>query len=138
MVPLIKEECSVELYERRYIVVGCEDVDGFEAVALGHKVDVQKVTPGIVAKAQEVVRMYPTLRAFMFECTELPPYSDAVRQATGLPVYDAITGCNSFMAGVQDNPRFGLQGWQDEWDGKQEQYTLGGNLDKNEREKLQS
>ena len=29
------------------------------------------------------------------------------------------------MAGVQDNPRFGLQGWSFEWDGVQEVYTFG-------------
>jgi len=31
--------------------VGCEDVDGFEAVALGEKVDTAKVEPGVVKKA---------------------------------------------------------------------------------------
>ena len=29
----------------------------------------------------------------------LPRYSDAVRKETGLPVYDAITCANMFMAG---------------------------------------
>ena len=35
---------------------------------------------------------HPTLRAFLLECSEMPPYADAIRAATGLPVYDAITG----------------------------------------------
>ena len=39
----------------------------------------------------------PRVRAILMECTELPPYSDAVRAATGLPVYDAITACNFFL-----------------------------------------
>ena len=60
-------------------MVGCEDVDGFEAVALGEKVDTQKVEPGIVKKAQDALKKFPFSRAFLFECTELPPYSDAVR-----------------------------------------------------------
>ena len=42
----IKDECGVEIHEDRYVIVGCEDVPGFEAVALGQKVDVEKVTPG--------------------------------------------------------------------------------------------
>ena len=64
------------------------------------------------------------------ECTELPPYSDAVRYATGLPVWDAITSCNAFIAGVQDNPRFGLQGWQDAWDQEQDVYAVTEDLAK--------
>jgi len=37
---LIKEECGVDPDESRYVIVGCQDVPGFEAVALGEKVDV--------------------------------------------------------------------------------------------------
>jgi len=33
-------------------------------------------------------------RAFVFECTNLPPYSDAVKKATGLPVFDTVTLIN--------------------------------------------
>jgi len=135
---LIRDECGVDTQDQRFIIIGCEDVPGFEAVALGQKVDVAKVTPGIVAKAKKAVADHPNLRAFMMECTELPPYSDAVRHATGLPVYDAITSCNAFIAGVQDNPRFGLQGWQHEWDGKQDDYKLGQNLSAEDKAKLEN
>ena len=31
------------------------------------------------------------IRAILLECTELPPYADALRYHTGLPVWDAIT-----------------------------------------------
>lgn len=133
---LIKEECGVDPEEKRFIIVGCEDVPGFEAVALGEKVDVQAVTPGIVAKAKQVIAKHPTIRAILMECTELPPYSDAVRAATGLPVYDAITGCNFFVTGMQDNKRFGLQGWREAWDGVQEDYHFGKNLDAEDRQAL--
>ena len=72
-------------------MVGAEDVEGFEAVAVGDMVDYKKVEPGIVNLAQETIRRYPGIRAFLFECTELSAYSDSVRQATGLPVFDIIT-----------------------------------------------
>ena len=36
-----------------------------------------------------------------------------VRAATGLPVFDAITAADFFMSAVQDNVRFGKQGWQE-------------------------
>ena len=35
----------------RFHIVGCENIDGFEAVATGEKVDHDKVEPGIVALA---------------------------------------------------------------------------------------
>ena len=72
------------------------------------QVDIAKVTPGIVKKAMDTLRKHPTLRAFLMECTELPPYSDAVRHATKLPVYDAVTACDFFLSGRQDNKRFGV------------------------------
>merc|ERR1711988_1536071 len=76
---LIKDECGVDPDEERFVIVGCQDVPGFEAVALGEKVDVAAVTPGMVEKVQKVVEEHPTIRAILMECTELPPYSDAFR-----------------------------------------------------------
>jgi len=133
---LIKDECGVDPEEKRFIMVGCENVDGFEQVALGGKVDVAKVTPGMVTLAREVLRKEPKIRAILFECTELPPYADALRASTGLPVFDAITGCNFFIAGRQDNERFGIQNWQQGWDGKQDEYKYGQNLDQGDKDKL--
>jgi hypothetical protein len=91
--------------------VGCEDVEGFEAVALGEKVDTKKVEPGIVKKALATLKEHPEARAFLLECTELPPYSDAIRHATGIPVFDAITGCDFFISSCVDNARFGENDW---------------------------
>ena len=70
------------------------------------------------------------------ECTELPPYSDAVRAATGLPVFDAITACNFFVGAFNDNPLFGKQDWQRKWDGKQEGYKYGDSLSLSEKSQL--
>jgi hypothetical protein len=133
---LIKDECGVDPEERRFVIVGCQDVPGFEAVARGEKVNVQKVTPGMVEQAKKTLMQYPKIRAFLFECTELPPYSDAVRASTRLPVYDAITSCDFFISGRKDNERFGLNNWQKSWDGKQDSYKFGANLDKEERGEL--
>lgn len=105
---LIRDECGVDTQDKRFHIKGAENVDGFEAVALGEKVDTKKVTPGIVKLCQQILVDFPDTRAFLFECTELPPYSDAVRYATGKPVFDAITACDFFLSGRKDANRFGL------------------------------
>ena len=92
--------------------------------------------PWIVRKAVHALFKYPKSRAFLLECTELPAYSDAIRFYTGLPVYDSITACHFFISGHKDNPRFGLDDWQHEFDGKQEDYEFGDNLTKKEKNKL--
>ena len=76
---------------KRIVLVGAQDVDGFESVALGELVDYKKVEPGIVKLAKDTLKQHPRMKAFLFECTELSAYSDSVREATGLPVFDIIT-----------------------------------------------
>ena len=75
---------------------------------------------------------------FTSQCTELPPYSDALRAATGLPVYDAITCADFFIDSKADNPRFGIDSWQHGWDGEQEDYTFGENLDAEDKSKVEN
>jgi len=133
---LIKDECGVDPEERRYVIVGCQNVPGFEAVAAGGKVDVAKVTPGMIELGKKTLMQYPKIRAILLECTELPPYADALRAALRIPVYDAITCCNFFISGLQDNPLFGLNSWQKSWDGQQDAYKFGANLSAEDREKL--
>ena len=72
--------------QARFHVLGCENVDGFDAVAKGEKVDVPRVTPGIVKIASEAVAKNPKIRAILLECTELPPYADSLRRALKMPV----------------------------------------------------
>lgn len=134
---LIRDECGVDTQDKRYNIVGCEDVPHFgEAVANGDKVNTKKATKGIVKKARQALKKYPQSRAFLLECTELPPYSDAIRFHTGLPVYDSITACQFFISGHKDNERFGLQDWQAEWDEEQEEYNYGDNLTEEEKDQL--
>ena len=44
-----------------------------------------------VAGALRLQAREPLLRHIVLECTNLPPYADAVRQATGLPVHDILS-----------------------------------------------
>jgi len=133
---LVKEECHIDTEDKRLIVVGCEDVPGFEAVALGEKVPVADVMPGMVAKAKKSLEENPQICGFLLECTELPPYSDAIRAATGLPVFDSITCADFYMRTRMDNPLVGLDDWQKDWDGIQEKYKFGQNLTAEDKAKV--
>lgn len=44
-----------------------------------------------VAAALRLQAREPDLQHIVLECTNLPPYADAVRQATGLPVHDILS-----------------------------------------------
>jgi hypothetical protein len=43
----------------------------------------------------------PGLQALVLECTNLPPYAQALRQATGLPVHDIVTLLHERMAALR-------------------------------------
>ena len=53
--------------------------------------DEDEARQATVAAAERLVARRPDVRAIVLECTNLPPYADAVRAATGLPVHDITT-----------------------------------------------
>ena len=53
--------------------------------------DVHAAEADTVAAAQRLVQRHPEVETLVFECTNLPPYADAVRRATGRPVHHLMT-----------------------------------------------
>merc|ERR1719375_2302240 len=76
---ILLSQCGFDVDDDRFVIRGCQDVPGFDAVAKGEAVDVEFVTPGIVTLTQDILRKNSKLRAIVLECTELPPYADALR-----------------------------------------------------------
>jgi Asp/Glu/hydantoin racemase len=76
-----------------YVVAGLEDRRAFKAAVHDQVgvLDFEAVEADVVAAAEELVRQNPSVAAILFECTDLPPYADAVAAATGLPVYDVTS-----------------------------------------------
>jgi len=130
--------CGFDVDDDRFVIRGCQDIPGFDAVAKGEAVDVDYVTPGMVKMVKEIMKQYPTIRAINLECTELPAYADALRSETKCAVFDAITCADFFIASRKDNPRFGFNQWQCDWDGQHDEYELGDNLSEEELDRLQS
>ena len=55
------------------------------------ELEVAEAEAETVAAARRLVAVHPGIGAIVLECTNLPPYADAVRAATGLPVHDITT-----------------------------------------------
>lgn len=57
-------------------------------------VDLAVIEREIIGTALQAVERYPATRAFVLECTDLPPFSALIRQRSGLPVLDFISMVN--------------------------------------------
>jgi hypothetical protein len=79
--------------EARYVVAGMEDQPAFHAAIHAEvgELDFERVEREVVTVAQSLIAGDPTVKALLFECTDLPPYAPAVQEATGLPVFDHST-----------------------------------------------
>jgi len=58
---------------------------------LGSEYNPKKVEKIMVAVAKEMISENPDIGAFVLECTEMPLYAAAIREATGLLVFDSTT-----------------------------------------------
>lgn len=53
--------------------------------------DPERACEDVVRAATELVRRHAQLRSVVLECTNMPPYREAVRRAVGRPVHDMET-----------------------------------------------
>ncbi|MFN0044388.1 MAG: aspartate/glutamate racemase family protein [Alphaproteobacteria bacterium] len=74
------------------VVRGMEDEPHFKKAILDEDsdLDTDRITTETIAVAKRMVKDNPDMGAIILECSMLPPYSKAVQDATGLPVYDFI------------------------------------------------
>ena len=99
----------------------------FEAVGADPATPVEGITPGsalhrtllqdlptldaadaeaqVLAAGRRLLAREPALQALVLECTNLPPYAEALRRATGLPVHDVITMLHRRMALLVNAPK---------------------------------
>ena len=62
--------------------------------------DARALEQEAVAAARHLLTRHAGIDAIVLECTNLPPFSAAIRAATGLPVYDVLTLGHCFHAGL--------------------------------------
>jgi len=58
------------------------------------ELDLDIIREEVVGVARSAVEKFPSIGAFVLECTDLPPFSQAIREETGLPVFDFLTLVN--------------------------------------------
>ena len=64
------------------------------------ELDLEKIKGEVVGVALEALHRHPGIRAYVLECTDLPPFSAEIRQETGLPVFDIITRAHAVYASL--------------------------------------
>ena len=82
--------------------------DGYFARTIRHgaaSLDTNAMAADTVAAATSLVEAHPAVRVLLLECANMPPYREAVRRATGRPVYDAALLCTAFHTGLVQGGR---------------------------------
>jgi aspartate/glutamate racemase len=54
----------------------------------------------VLGTALGALQKHPGIQAFVLGCTDLPPYSEAIRRRSGLPVFDFITMVNYLHSAI--------------------------------------
>jgi len=75
------------------IIRGLENEKNFKDAVIDEigTLDSDGIREEVIAAAKELIAAHPEIKVFLMECSMLPPYSEALQRATGLPVYDFLT-----------------------------------------------
>jgi len=124
-VPLARQICGPEgeiciitayssaLGPKHLKAVGIESMDGLHVIGLEHcaewnrmfaepeaEIDLNAIEQEVLGTARQALWDHPGIRAFVLECTDLPPYSAAIRRQSDLPVFDFITMANYLYSAI--------------------------------------
>ena len=85
-------------------IVGTDESGGeFSRVLLGDeaRLDVEAARSDVLHAADTLLERDPAVGAILLECTNMPPYASAIRQRTGLPVFDMYGFVSWFHAALR-------------------------------------
>mmetsp|Transcript_87695 Transcript_87695/g.151994 ORF Transcript_87695/g.151994 Transcript_87695/m.151994 type:complete len:585 (+) Transcript_87695:76-1830(+) len=125
---VLLSSCGFNVDDDHFVIEGCQDIPGFEAVLEGKVADVPYIEKGMMVKMKKIMEKTPNIKAIVCECHGLPQWADAMRTSTGLPVFDIVTCADFFISSMRDNPRFGMNNWQHPWDQIEQEYQFGKHL----------
>lgn len=83
-------------------VVGTESGKEFSRVILENetRLDIAAAEKDLLNAGRQLVQSAPDIGAVVLECTNMAPYSGALRQELGLPVFDIVSFISWFYAGL--------------------------------------
>ena len=94
---------------RELVIRGMQDnphwCKAFKDPAL--QIDSDIIEREVVNVALDMQKDSPHLGAIVLECSMMPPYAQAVQEATGVPVFDFLTLINLFQRGTHQKPYVG-------------------------------
>lgn len=92
-----------EHLQHRVQVIGLEKTQHLYPVLMGKNghLDQKLAEDEVLLAVRQALKERPRIGAFVMECTNLPPYSEAVRTMTGLPVWDALSMIRWLKEGLQ-------------------------------------
>lgn len=67
----------------------------------GRAADPSILKAEVIAAGRRLLKQHPDIGAFVVECTNMPAYSNDLRQCLGLPVYDIVSLVQWFHTGLQ-------------------------------------
>ena len=78
-----------------------KDSNFYRMIIEGHDhIDVEHARRDVVAAGERLIKRHPEVGAIVVECANMPPYSSALRDALGLPVYDPVSFLQWFYASL--------------------------------------
>ncbi|MBL8385335.1 MAG: aspartate/glutamate racemase family protein [Burkholderiales bacterium] len=88
-------------------VVGVAEDGEFARAILGDQPDLcaAKLRSEVLDAGRRLRALHPRVGAIVLECTNMPPYAAALGEATGVPIYDALTLARYLMGPAHGAPR---------------------------------
>jgi aspartate/glutamate racemase len=86
----VRRQCGIEATDR-IVAIGADALPAFQPIlAQEGALDDAALRSGLVGLACETMRAHPNIGAWLLQCSDLPPYAAAIRQATRRPVFDMV------------------------------------------------
>lgn len=89
--------------DKKYPIVikGLEGTKEFSRVILGDAPDgdFDLISQEVHDTVRELLKSEPDVKAILFECHNLPPYSDSIRSEFGIPVFDFLSLVDIILSG---------------------------------------
>ncbi|MEO0399555.1 MAG: hypothetical protein AAF224_09070 [Pseudomonadota bacterium] len=86
----------------RVVIIGGDEIPAAQSFLEGRGLDYQALPNGVGDRLAEARREQPRIAVLVSACPGFLPFSDDIRGASGLPVYDVLTLAASLMATAPD------------------------------------